>query len=283
MRRHANRLLLLAAAFLFSTGGAAIKATHLSSWQVAGFRSGIAAAILLFVPGGRGAWSRRTLAVGFVYAATMVLFVAANKLTTSANAIFLQDTAPLYLLLLGPLLLHERLHGADLLLAAVLGAGMGLFFLGSERAVATAPDPFHGNLVAALSGIAWALTIAGLRWVGRGGQTGMSTVVAGNLLAFLVCLPLALPVAHMGWRDGAALAYLGIFQIGLAYTCLTRAMRHVPAFEASAVLLAEPALNPVWAYLVHGERPSRWAIAGGALILCATLVNAWWHSRPGKE
>jgi drug/metabolite transporter (DMT)-like permease len=90
---------------------------------------------------------------------------------------------------------------------------------------------------------------------------------------------MALPVQGAGWKDGAALAYLGIFQIGLAYLCLTRAMRAVPAFEASAVLLAEPALNPVWAFMLHGERPSAWAIAGGALILAATLANTWWHSR----
>jgi drug/metabolite transporter (DMT)-like permease len=278
--RRANRLLLFAAAFLFSTGGAAIKATTLSSWQVAGFRSAVAAAaILLFVPDARARWNRRSLAVGLVYAATMVLFVAANKLTTSANAIFLQDTAPLYLLLLGPLLLSEPLRRSDLAVAALLAAGMSLFFAGREHVAATAPDPFHGNLLAILSGVTWALTIAGLRWLGRARQAGMPAVVAGNAIAFAVCLPMLLPVAHAGARDLAALVYLGVFQIGLAYACLTRAMRHVPAFEASAVLLVEPALNPVWAYLVHGERPSAWAIAGGAVILGATLASAWWHSR----
>lgn len=279
MGRHTNRLLLLAAAFLFSTGGAAIKATALTSWQVACFRSAVAAAaILAMVPAARQRWSRRELVAAAAYCATMVLFVTANKLTTSANAIFLQDTAPLYLLLLGPLLLKERLRRTDLLLAALLVVGMGMFFLGRERA-ATAPDPLRGNVVALLSGIAWALTIAGLRWVGRGGRSGMPTVVAGNLMACLLCLPMALPVAHAGWADAAVMAYLGVFQIGLAYACLTRAVAHVPAFEASAVLLAEPALNPLWAFLVHGERPGAWAIGGGALILGATLANAWWHSR----
>ena len=103
MSRHANRLLLLAAAFLFSTGGAAIKATALTSWQVACFRSGVAAlALLALVPAARRGWTRRTLIAALPYAATVLLFVLANKLTTSANAIFLQSTAPLYLLLLGP-------------------------------------------------------------------------------------------------------------------------------------------------------------------------------------
>jgi len=276
--RHANRLLLLAAAFLFSTGGAAIKATSLNSWQVAGGRSAVAAAaILALVPSARKRWTRRDLTVALAYAATMILFVSANKLTTSANAIFLQDTAPLYVLLLGPWLLREHLRRTDLLLVLLVAAGMAMFFIGQERAVSTAPDPLRGNAIAVVSGLAWALTIMGLRWLGKGGASSMPTVVAGNLMACAVCLPLALPVAHAGWADLAALGYLGIFQIGLAYACLTRAMRHVPAFEASAVLLAEPALNPVWAFLVHGERPGAWAIAGGALILAATLANTWWH------
>ncbi|MGH7585251.1 MAG: DMT family transporter, partial [Gemmatimonadales bacterium] len=101
-----SRLELLGAAAIFSTGGAAIKATTLTSWQVASFRSGIAAiAVLALVAASRRGWSWRTLVVGTTYAVTLTLFVVANKLTTSANAIFLQATAPLYLLLLGPWLL----------------------------------------------------------------------------------------------------------------------------------------------------------------------------------
>ena len=235
MGRHTNRLLLLAAAFLFSTGGAAIKATSLTSWQVASFRSGVAAvAILALVPASRGPFMRRDFAAALAYAATMVLFVAANKLTTSANAIFLQDTAPLYLLLLGPLLLKERLRRADVPLVILLMIGMAMFFHGQEHAAATAPDPVRGNIIAAVSGLAWALTIAGLRWVGKGGRSGMPTVVAGNVIACLLCLPLALPVLHAGWADGAVMVYLGVFQIGLAYACLTRAVAHVPAFRSVA-------------------------------------------------
>ena len=282
MSRYANRLLLLAAAFLFSTGGAAIKATTLTSWQVACFRSMAATvALVALVPAARRGWTRHSLIAALPYAATMVLFVLANKLTTSANAIFLQSTAPLYLLLLGPWLLKEPLRRADLLLAAVVGLGMALFFIGSERVVATAPDPVKGNLIAAASGAAWALTIAGLRWLGRGAdpEAGMATVAAGNLMAVAITLPMALPVARIAPADWMAIAYLGVFQIGLAYACLTRAMRHVPAFEAGALLLVEPALNPVWAYAAHGERPSLWAVAGGALILAAALVKA----RPRKE
>lgn len=277
-QRLLSRLAALAAAFLFSTGGAAIKATTLTSWQVASFRSGVAAGvILLLFPAARRGWSWRVALAGAAYAATMVSFVAANKLTTSANAIFLQSTAPLYLLLLGPFLLKEPVRGRDLLAMTLIAAGFAMFFLGEPPRAATAPEPWKGNLIGAASGAAWALTIASLRWLGSSGSGGspMPMVAAGNAIAFLVCLPMALPEIAVSRSDAAVVAYLGIFQIGLAYVCLTRAVRHLPALETSLLLLAEPALNPVWAWFVHREDPGGWAIAGGAFIVAATLVTAF--------
>lgn len=281
--RPTNWLLLMAAAVLFSTGGAAIKAVTMTSWQIAGFRSGIAAlALAVFIPDARRHWRWTLLPVATAYAATLVLFTLATRLTTSANAIYLQSTAPLYLLLIGPLILKEPLSRSDLLFLLAVAAGMLLCFTSAQPVVATAPDPHAGNLLAVASGLTWALTVTGLRWLGRregSGNAATATVVIGNLLACLATLPMALPVTHVGGRNLAVLAYLGVFQIGLAYLLVTRAIRHVPAFEATTVLLLEPALNPVWVWLVQGERPARGSIAGGALILSATLLNAWWQSR----
>jgi len=272
-----NRLLLVAAAVLFSTGGAAVKAVTFTSWQVASFRSGIAAVVLLIaLPKARRGWTWRLLPVAMAYAATLVTFVVANRLTTAADAIFLQSTAPLYLLLLAPWLLHEPIRRSDLLYMLAVAAGMLLFFTGTESPVATAPDPARGNIVAAVSGLTYALTLAGFRWVMRQGpDAGMAAVVLGNVLACLAALPMALPVARAAPSSLAVVAYLGGFQIGLAYVCVTRAMRHVKAFEANTVLLLEPALNPVWVWMIHGERPRSWALAGGVIILTATLVNTW--------
>ncbi|HEX9054070.1 MAG TPA: EamA family transporter, partial [Gemmatimonadales bacterium] len=161
------RLRLALAALLFSTGGAAIKSAAFTGWQIAGFRSGVAAVVLwLLVPGARRGWSRRVFLVGAAYAATLVLFVLANRLTTSANTIFLQSTAPLYVLLLSPWLLHESVRPADVGFMAVVGLGLALFFVGAEPPLATAPDPARGNLLAAASGVTWALTVCGLRWMG---------------------------------------------------------------------------------------------------------------------
>lgn len=276
-----HRLEILGAALLFSTGGAAIKATTLTSWQVASFRSGIAAlAVFLLVRGARRGWSWEVLPVGATYAATMVLFVASNKMTTAANAIFLQSTAPLYVLLLGPVLLREPLRRRDVGFMAVVVVGLLLFFVEPGARQATAENPRLGNVLALVSGIFWALTIIGLRWIsGRGGGEGtLPTVVAGNALAFLACLPMALP-AQAGAVDWAVVSYLGVFQIAAAYVLLTAGIRHVPALEASTLLLLEPALNPFWAWLVHGERPGIWSLAGGALILGATIFKTWRDSR----
>jgi drug/metabolite transporter (DMT)-like permease len=278
-----NRLLLFAAAFLFSTGGAAIKACSLTSWQVASFRCGVAAVVLtIFLPEARRGWSWRTLAVGVTYAATMILFVLATKLTTSANAIFLQSTAPLYLLILGPLVLHESIRRVDLVVIGAVAAGAVLLFFGSERASATAPNPALGNFLAALTGLVWAVTLAGLRWLGRkpgAADPAAATVIAGNCIAFAASLPFALPVTRIAPADPLVILYLGVFQIGLAYVALTRSIRHVPAFEASILLMLEPVFNPIWTWLIHGEKPSSLALAGGALIVSATSGATWWRSR----
>ena len=269
------RLAILAAAILFSTGGAAIKATQLSGWQVASFRSAVAAgAVLLMLPAARRGFGRLSAIVGVFYAATMILFVLANKLTTAASTIFLQATAPIYLVLLGPWLLKEPLRKRELTFMAALAAGLALFFVGREAGSLTAPDPFRGNVLAALSGLCWALAVAGLRFMGkRGGHAGGSAaaVVLGNLFAFLLCLPFALPIASARATDVAIVVFLGVVQIGLAYVLLTYGLSEVGALEASLLLLAEPVLNPLWDWLVHGERPSAWSFAGGAVIVAATL------------
>lgn len=268
------RLQVVGAAVLFSTGGAAIKWCSLTGWQVAGLRSAIAfVTIVVLVPGARRRWTLRTWLVGVAYAGMLILYVLANKLTTAADTIFLQDTAPLYVLLLGPLLLGERFRRSDLWIMLTMGTGMVLFFVGAQPTFATAPDPVRGNALAACAGLFWALTILGLRWLARDGDSGASAAAAacGNLIASLATLPPALPLTAVSAADAGSIVYLGLVQVGLAYVLLTRGMRRIPALETSLLLLVEPVLNPVWAWLVHGETPGRWAILGGILILGATV------------
>lgn len=268
-------LQVVGAALLFSTGGAAIKTAAFSAMQVASFRSGIAAAVLLLWFRGRARWSRPVAAVGVVYAATLVLFVSATKLTTAASAIFLQSTAPLYVALLSPLLLGERFRSRDAGFLAAAGAGLALCMAVGVEASVTAPDPPTGNLLGAICGLAWALTLIGLRWAERAqGGTALSGVLAGNLLAFAIGLPTLWPLPAAPAVDWATLGYLGVFQIGVAYILLTGAVGELPALPVSLLLLIEPVLNPLWAWLIRDEAPGAWALVGGAIIVLATAAHA---------
>ena len=299
------RVDLIVAALLFSTGGVCIKLLDgLTALQRAGLRSLIAAAFLVVAwPQARRGYSWRSLLFSLFYAGTLACFVAANTWTTAANAIYLQSTAPLYVLLLSPLVLKERVRGGDLLYMAALALGLVLCF-GEElfergathAAIATAPRPFLGNLCGAASGILWACTIVGLRWFGKRsgeGEAGAgASVVVGNLTCFLLCLLLATLGRSIGGGGGAGagffqgldaldakkigvLLFLGVFQVGLAYVCITKGMAHVPALQASLLLLVEPTFNPLWSFLVLGESPSSWSLGGGAVILGATALQGW--------
>jgi DME family drug/metabolite transporter len=262
------RLAVVGAAICWSTAGAAIKLAGglgLTGWQTGGGRAIVAAAVMaLLMPGARRGWNGRTAAVAVAYALTTTLFVIANTLTTSANAIFLQDVAPLWVILLSPWLLGERPTRQDLLSAPIYIGGTALFFIDE-----LAPGAGLGNLMAILSGVAFAFLILGLRWLRDGGAD--AAVLQGNLLAFLICLPGAVRGGPITEKALAVVTFLGVFQLGLAYVLFNRGVRVVSAVEASLLALVEPVLNPIWAFLLAGERPGKWAIAGGTMILAATV------------
>lgn len=270
------RWMLLAAALSFSTGGAVIKLCGWSGLQVAGGRSLLAVFVLLaLVPETRGGWTRRTALVSVAYAMTLFLFVLANKLTTAANAIFLQSTSPFYVLLLSPTLLGEPRRRDDVVVLGVMAIGMSLFAFSGDSASAIATNPALGNLIALASGVSWACTVMGFRWLSRHGEVGgaESAAVMGNLLVALVALPwVGRDLVLGGPVDWACIGWLGAVQIGLSYILVSRGMRKVDALEASILLMAEPALSPLWAWWVHGERPAPFAIAGG-LVLIGALVG----------
>lgn len=284
------RLQIVAAAVLFSTGGAAIKSTSFDGLSggiaTACYRSGVAAvAIALFLPGSRRNWSWRTLLVGATFAVTLILFVVANKLTTSANTIFLQSSAPLWIALTAPFLLRERVNRVDVIFMGVLGAGLALFFIASPEPVKTAPQPMLGNILAVISGMGWAGTVMGLRWLGKreGTDSAAAATVAGNLIAFIVCLPWAIgPAQDAVGQDWLLILYLGIVQIGLAYVFVTKAVPYLRALEVSLLLYVEPVLNPIWSWLIHGETVGALSILGGLIILGATAAKAWYDNRTGR-
>jgi len=278
---------LILAAILFSTGGALIKGTTLDGWQVACLRSFVAAlAFPVLVPAARRWPSGVEWLVGIAYASTLVLYVVANKLTTAASTIFLQSTAPLYILMLSPWLLSERASRRDLPFLVAMGTGLTLLVIGEPAAQATAPDPRLGNALALGSGVAWAFTVMGLRRLRRTDAAGNSTgggtgaVVAGNVLAAAATLPVAWPIHGALHPDWTTIAFLGVVQIALAYRLVTSGLARVSALDASLLLIVEPVLNPVWAWALHGEQPGTLAVSGGAILAVATLVRAWSGARP---
>ncbi len=274
---------IIVGALLFSTGGVAIKAASLTGWQLASFRSGVAALFLAAVlPRTLAAISWRVMLVGTAYAATLVLFVLANRLTTGANAIYLQSTSPFFLVLLAPLLLNERPGRRDIAPLVCVVLGLVLVLAGADQPVATAPDPGLGNGLALVSGLTYALLLIGFRWLGRADghpDAPVASVIAGNALACVATLTFALPVVDFSAADLGAVLFLGVVQIGVAYVLVTRGMREVPALDASLLLLVEPALNPIWTWALLGERPTALAVMGGVAIAVGTVVRAGFSAR----
>jgi len=265
-------LLVLGAAILWSTGGLFIKATHLSALELSFGRSLLAAITIAIFTRQEGFGINRISAItAILYAALILLFVEATKLTTAANAIFLQYTAPVYVLILEPLFYKEKFRARDFVTVAVCVVGMSLFFVGKLR-----PQDVTGNLLALASGVSFALFFLLLRHSKARDVNRASSAIYGNLAVVVICAPAFLAVAHRGisQADLARVAYLGFVQIGFAYLLFTAAMaRGVRSLDAGIIGYVEPVLNPVWVFLFLGERPTAWAIVGGAIIIASVIAH----------
>ena len=262
-------LAVAGAAVLWSSGGLFIKLAPMPALAVACGRSLIAGVFYLLVVRPNLRAARWTTAAA--YAACIVTFVSATKLTTAANAIFLQYTGPAYVLLLSPFLLDEPFRPIDAVCVALSLAGMSLFFVGKVE-----PGQAFGNVVAIASGVFFALAIVLLRRDAKGGSgDALPSTTLGNLLAAALTAPWAWQAAPsmLSVQGAAVLLYLGIVQLGLAYLLFTRGVRRVPAAEASLISMLEPVLNPLWVLIGFGERPGPWAIAGGAVVIAAVVVR----------
>ncbi len=270
--KQARGMVLLAALF-FATGGALIKGCEFTSLQIAGLRSAVAAVFLFALrKDGRHLRSPLVWMVGVAFAATMILYVSANKLTYAANAIYLQAGAPLFVFFLGPWVLKEAWSRIGAVQVGLIVIGITILLLGSGEGGASAPDPKLGNQLALLSGVGWAIVVIGIRALERRGIPSLSGVVAGNAVTAVAALPFALPVVtHDAW-SWTSIGLLGIFQIGCAYLALTKGLKLVPALEAALLLSIEPVLNPLLAWAVHGETPSLGTWVGGGVILFASLL-----------
>jgi len=264
------------AALLWSTSGLFIKVLSLTPLQISGCRSLVAALAILLVLRLRGQplapeWDLLSLGCCVSYACTLVLFVTATRLTTAANAIFLQYSAPVFLLFLEPWSFHQPFPRRDLGAVLACVGGLALFFAGHlDRGGAL------GNLLGLGSGLGLALFSLQLKWqrVRHPGLSPYAIVVFGNLLVAAVCLPLALPGMRLNVAQALALLYLGVLQLGISYMLFTAGMRYLSATAALITCMLEAVFNPVWVFLGIGERPSGFALLGGIVVLA---VVGWYN------
>jgi drug/metabolite transporter (DMT)-like permease len=220
--------------------------------------------ILLCIGRPRFTFSRAQIGGALGYAGTVVLFVFATRMTTAANAIFLQYTAPVYVALIGRWYLGEHASRIDWLVITVALAGIALFFV--DRLTVSG---LWGNIIALGSGLAFALVALFLRKEKAGSP--IASIVLGNVIVALAGAPFIFQAPSLG-EDGLwRLGLLGTVQLGLPYVLYATAIKQVSALEATLIPLLEPVLNPLWVMLALGERPGPWAIVGGMLVLSAVL------------
>jgi drug/metabolite transporter (DMT)-like permease len=260
-------LLLLATAILWSLGGVLIKSIDWTPVAIAGSRSLIAAlAISLVMPGVIRKISWQSVPGAFAYTATVILFVVATKLTTAANAIFLQYTAPIYIALISPWFLRERTKWQDWLLILVALGGVALFFLDQLSL-----RGFSGIIAALGSGFSFAWLAILMRH--QRAASPEAVVLLGNVITLLFALPWMFPVMKIE-QNGPWLLLLGIVQLTIPYLIYSVAIRHVRALDASIISIVEPILNPIWVMLVRNERPSFWSMVGGSIVLATSLARS---------
>ena len=289
-------LLMVVTAIMWSMGGIFIKLISWSPFLIAGCRSAISGSVMaLFMlhQGIRFRWNRYSLGAGIGLSFSATLFTVANKLTTAANAIVLQYTAPAFILVLSALLFHQRMRRKEVAVVGITMIGMVLFFFDQ-----LSPGNVAGNLLAILAGIFLALMFV---MVGAGGdddRTRMSGILIAHAMTMVIGVPLGMAVMQGMLFDGSLgavmagagaagaagvaaplgleilyVVILGVFQLGIPYVLYAIASKDCSPLACSLIGMLEPLLNPVWVAIFVGEMPGKWALVG-AVIIIATV--SWW-------
>lgn len=266
-------VLLLAIAVLWSFGGVLIKCVDWNPFAIAGVRSVLTLPVLLLMlRRSHLTFSADQIAGAVFYGVNLIMFVTATKMTTAANAILLQYTAPVYVALFSSWLLQEPISRLDWTIVFVALFGVALFFFDDLSL-----DSLWGTIIAAIGGVTFAFMILFMRR--QKSSFPLGSIFLGNILTAILCLPFMFEKAPgaMGWT---CLVLLGTIQLGLPCLLYAIAIRHVSGFEASIVPILEPVLNPLWMVLFLGETPGRWALAGGTIVIGAVLARSLIALRP---
>ena len=265
MKQSTSYTILIIAALMWSLGGVFIKLVDLNPMAITGIRSlGAAVVLLIYIKKPKLYWNRYFFSGVIAYSMMVILYVISIRLTTAANAIFLEFTAPIYVVAFSYFLLNEKIDRFDILTMVIIFLGMGLFFMDELTFYG-----FWGNIMALVAGVCLALVTVLIR---KEKESAFEIVFYGNVLTAIICFTFIIEgLSKSTQLDWLIIFGLGIFQLGIPYILYTTALKYVSALDAILVGMLEPILNPIWVYIFIGEAMGEWAFIGGALVIIGTL------------
>ena len=265
MKQSTSYTILIIAALMWSLGGVFIKLVDLNPMAITGIRSlGAAVVLLIYIKKPKLYWNRYFFSGVIAYSMMVILYVISIRLTTAANAIFLEFTAPIYVVAFSYFLLNERINRFDIFAMVIIFLGMGLFFMDELSFYG-----FWGNILALLAGVCLALVTVLIR---KEKESAFQIVFFGNVLTAIICFPFIIEGFNSTTQiDWFIIFGLGIFQLGIPYLLYTTALKYVSALDAILVGMLEPVFNPIWVYIFIGEAMGEWAFIGAALVIIGTL------------
>jgi drug/metabolite transporter (DMT)-like permease len=275
----AGILAMAATAFLWSIAGLFIKVIDWNPIAIAGMRSLIASFVILFyLKHPKIHLSFPQVAAAVANAATMLLFVSANKTTTAANAIVLQYLAPVLTVFFGSIFLKERARAEHYAALPLVAAGMILMFfdeLGGGK--------LFGNILAVISAVTFSIFFVFMRRQKDGSP--LESILLSHWITAVICIIVSffLPVPHVTLKSLAAISVLGIVQIGLSAILFSIAIKRVSAVQANLIAVIEPVFNPIWVFFAIGEYPGANTLIGGCIIIFAVTVASIISARRSKK
>lgn len=258
---------IVIAAILLSTGGIILKYVDMNPVAIASLRGLISAVVVwLYLKKPNFTFSMPQVIGAFSYAMMVTAFTVANKLTTATNAVVLQFTAPIWIVMLGVWFLKEKAYWYDILAIAIVSLGMILFFIDDVGG-----GTLIGNIVAILSGLALAGTTIGMRLQKE--ESPVETTLLGHLITVIIGFPFIFG-AEFTTTNVIGIFLLGTFQLGIAYILYATAVKYLTALEVILIMFLEPILNPIWVMLIHGETPTKFSLIGGTIVILTVAIRS---------
>ena len=260
---------MLLCAALWSIAGIFIKLVPWNAFAVAGMRSliaGLTMAVYMLIKRYRYRLDKRTLLSGVLTACVYTCFVCANKLTTAANAIVLQFTSPVFIVIFSALIYKTKIRRADALVVVFTLIGIALFFLDQLK-----PGYILGNIVAIVAGMFMATMFMSVGTLE--GERRYTAIVTGQFITFLIGLPFLLTTQPEFTATAiVSIIILGVFQLGIAYILYVKAAQYCPPLACCLLGAVEPLLNPIWVLIFDGERPGIFALVGCVVVVVSVTV-----------